>query len=503
METRSHHMRTKREVVILSLVVGLVAGLALAQFGRPALAPAAASTVQSPDVQRGIETLREFSDAFTAVAESAKPAVVSIVVEKRSGWSSGAGAERGTEGRQQNPFEGTPFEFFFFGPHDYHFRQPPTVKGGGSGIIVRSDGKILTCNHVVEGADKITVYLADGREFPATIKGTDPKTDLAVIEIDAKGLPTATLGDSDKTRVGEWVVAMGSPYGFDYTVTAGIVSAKGRRVTGGEKYEDFIQTDASINPGNSGGPLLNLDGEVIGINTMIAGIGTGIGFAVPSSLAKTVVDQLVSTGKVVRPWLGVGIQPITEEMVGFLKLDDRKGALVSQVYSGSPAEKAGVQVGDVVVKVDDTEIESPDELVRSVLRHEVGDRLRLTVIRDGKEKRIEVKTGVMPEEPWGTGPNSTGKVAEFGVEVQELTSEMAGAMGIGTEGGVVVTSVQPGSPAAEAGIRRGDVILEVNRRPVESVSSFVQAAAKATGDTALLLVGRDGRTFFVQLRLDR
>ncbi len=496
-----HGNNKRRGVVIAGLLVGLIAGVAIAQFARPNLAPAAA-TVASPEARKGIETLREFSDAFTAVAESAKPAVVSIVVEKRrQGWSRGPAPARGQSGPQVNPFEGTPFEFFFFGPHDFSSRQPPTVKGGGSGMIVRPDGMILTCNHVVDGADKITVYLSDGREFPATIKGTDPKTDLAVIAVDAKNLPTVTLGDSDKTRVGEWVVAMGSPYGFDYTVTAGIVSAKGRRVTGGEKYEDFIQTDASINPGNSGGPLLNLDGEVIGINTMIAGIGTGIGFAVPSSLAKTVVDQLVSTGKVVRPWIGVGIQPITEEMVSFLKLDERKGALVSQVYSGSPAEKAGLEVGDVIIRVDDTGIDDPDTLVRTVLRHEVGDDLKLLVVRNGKEKRLEVKTGVMPDEPSGSGVAGTGKVPAFGVEVQDLTSEMAGAMGIGTEGGVVVTGVTPGSPADQSGIQRGDVILEVNRQPVESVSSFLEAASKATGDTALLLIGRDGRTFFVQLRI--
>ncbi len=489
-----------RGMMVAGPVVGLVAGVVGGQLARPHWAPAA-STVTSPEARKGIETLREFSDAFTAVAESAKPAVVSIVVEKRHpGWG------RGSPGDQDEgpfyPFRGAPFEFFF-GPHGGPYRQPPTIKGGGSGMIVRSDGMILTCNHVVEGADKITVYLADGRSFPAKIKGTDPKTDLAVIEVDAKDLPVIELGDSDKTRVGEWVIAMGSPYGFDYTVTAGIVSAKGRRVTGGEKYEDFIQTDASINPGNSGGPLLNLDGEVIGINTMIAGIGTGIGFAVPSSLAKTVVDQLVTTGKVVRPWIGVGIQPVTPEMVSFLKLDERKGALVSQVYSGSPAEKAGLQIGDVIVKVDDTDIDDPDTLVRSVLRHDVGDKLKLLVVRNGKEKRIEVKTGVMPEEPTGSGMLGTGKVPEFGVEVQDLTSEMAGAMGIGTEGGVVVTSVEPGSPAADAGIRRGDVILELNRQPVESASRFVEAAAQAKGDTALLLIGRDGRTFFVQLHLNR
>ncbi len=500
MKHRDERPRRNRGVMVAGLLIGLVAGLAIAQFTRPNTAPAA-STVTSSEARKGIETLREFSDAFTAVAESAKPAVVSIVVEKKHpGWVRGSQGD--DEGQQFNPFQGTPFEFFF-GPHGGPYRQPPTIKGGGSGMIVRSDGMILTCNHVVEGADKITVYLADGRSFPATVKGTDPKTDLAVIQVDAKHLPVIKLGDSEKTRVGEWVIAMGSPYGFDYTVTAGIVSAKGRRVTGGEKYEDFIQTDASINPGNSGGPLLNLDGEVIGINTMIAGIGTGIGFAVPTSLAKTVVDQLVSTGKVVRPWIGVGIQPVTEEMVSFLKLDERKGALVSQVYKGSPAEKAGIEIGDVIIKIDDTDIDDPDTLVRSVLKHEVGDRLTLLVVRNGKEKRIDVKTGVMPEEPSGSGVLGTGKVPAFGVEVQDLTSEMAGAMGIGTEGGVVVTSVEPGSPAADAGIRRGDVILEVNRQPVESVSGFLDAAAKATGDTALLLIGRDGRTFFVQLRLDR
>jgi Do/DeqQ family serine protease len=507
MLSRKHTSLKKPIPLIVGLALGAASAVTVTQFSQPTQAPAA-PPVASPQVKEGIQTLRSFSETFTAVAEAARPAVVSILVEKREdgggrvGRGLPPGHPRGDDG-DDNPFQGSPFEYFFRGPNPWQGGEAPLVKGGGTGIIVKPDGMILTNNHVVEGTESIKVFLNDGREFNATVKGTDPKTDLAVVKIDAKDLPTVKLGDSDATKVGEWVIAMGNPFGFDYTVTAGIVSAKGRRVSGGDKYEDFIQTDASINPGNSGGPLLNLNGEVIGINTMIAGIGTGIGFAIPSNLAQNVSKQLMDNGRVVRPWMGVSIQSMTEDIAKGLKLPGRDGALVGQVYEDSPAARAGIERGDVIVKLDDKPIKDGDALVKAVLNHKVGDEVPVVVIRDGKEKTFRVKTGTLPDEPQALAQNDavrSKRMDNLGLEVQNLTQEMARKLGIRSKGGVVVSSVKPNSPAANAGLAPGDVILEVNRQPVNTVVEFTDAA-KDTQGAVLLLVSREGNTFFVPVRM--
>lgn len=386
-------------------------------------------------------------------------------------------------------------------------RESPIVRGGGTGIIIKANGVILTNNHVIDGAETIKVKLADGREFDGRVKGSDPRSDLALVTIDAKDLPTVKLGDSDNTKVGEWVIAMGNPYGFDYTVTAGIISAKGRKVTDSDRFEDFLQTDASINPGNSGGPLLNLDGEVIGINTMIAGIGTGIGFAIPSTLAQSIADQLLTSGKVVRPWMGVGIQPVTQEMAQSLGIDAQKGgAIVNQVQPGSPAEKAGMQRGDVVVKVENEKISDADDLVRAVQTRKVGEELKVVVIRDNKEKTLKVTTEAMPESPrealaQGPGNDAGGAVDKLGVEVKGMTNEMAQRYGLRNSEGVVITDIKPDSVCARAGLREGDVVLEVNRRPISNVNDFTQMAGTADRGTLLLLISREGTTLFVPVRL--
>lgn len=482
--------------LIIGLALGAVTGVSASYFTAPTPAPAGLKA--PPVAHEGIQTLKSFSEAFSMVAEKVKPTVVSIVVEKRN------------ENSMMRRFHGQPdmknrqldpFEFFFQGPDD---DDEPTVRGGGTGMIVRADGMILTNNHVVKDADTIKVFLNDGREFVATVKGTDPRTDLAVIQIDAKNLPAVTLGNSEAMKVGEWVVAMGNPYGFDYTVTAGIVSAKGRKVVGGQQYEDFIQTDASINPGNSGGPLLNLDGEVIGINTMIAGIGTGIGFAIPSNMAQKVASQLMSDGKVVRPWLGVGIQSVSDEFVKSLNLPDKEGALVNQVYEGSPAEKAGVKRGDVIVRLGEKDIKDSDSLIKTVLESNVGDKLKLVVVRDGKEVALDLKTDVMPGEPQkmaAAGGSSESRVDALGVSVKGVNAELAEKLGMRAPSGVVVTGVSPGSPVSKAGLRTGDVVLEVNRRPVNSPDEFNTAASKTSQGAVLLLVSREGNTYFVAVRL--
>lgn len=488
----------------MSLIVGLLLGSATAftasQFTAPTPAPAIQPVLAAPAVSQqakdGIQTLKSFSEAFASVAEHVKPAVVSILVEKPS--------ERGMLSRrmpQGHPGRGQdPFEWFFQLPEG---QDEPTVKGGGTGMILRADGMVLTNNHVVEGASLIKVVLNDGREFEAKLQGTDPRTDLAVLKIDAKSLPTVSLGSSDDMRVGEWVVAMGNPYGFDYTVTAGIVSAKGRKVVGGRQYEDFIQTDASINPGNSGGPLLNLDGEVIGINTMIAGIGTGIGFAIPSSMARTVADQLMSDGKVTRPWLGVGIQSLTDEMSKALNVKSKDGALVNQVYEGSPAEKAGLQRGDIITSVNGKPVKESDDLIREVIRGKVGDSIRVAIVRDGKEQVLSVKTDVMPEQPGRANPSVSGsaRVETLGLGVTSVSQELAKKLGLRSATGVLIQEVLPSSPAARANLREGDLVLEVNRRPVSSVEEFNQAAGQTSQGAVLLLVYRDGNTMFIPVRL--
>jgi len=495
-----------RMVQSLKRPVPLFAGAALGAFlllgvvelSQPHTAPAASASM-GREVKQGIQTLRTFSEAFTAVAETVRPAVVSIIVEKRQTNPLTYGGFH-----RNNPFKGSPFEWFFQQPPQGS--EAPIVRGGGTGIVVTEDGMILTNNHVVEDADTIKVTFSDDREFTAKVQGVDPRTDLAVIKIDAKGLKTARLGDSDATRVGEWVIAMGNPYGFDYTVTAGIVSAKGRKVVGGQQYEDFIQTDASINPGNSGGPLLNLDGEVIGINTMIAGIGTGIGFAIPSNLARDVSTQLVQSGTVVRPWLGVGIQTLTDDMAKSLKLDpDGAGVIISRVHEGSPAAKAGMQRGDVILDIDDKPVKNSDALIKAVLTHRVGDSVKVAVLREGKRKIIKVTTETMPDDTTvakaGSSSRETAKIEKLGIAVQDLSQEMAKSLGLRASAGVIATHVASSSPVARAGIRPGDVILEVNRRPVSSVSQFEQAVDRGVENVVLFLISREGNTFFVAVRV--
>ena len=336
-----------------------------------------------------LTTAKSLGQAFVEVAKKVQPSVVNVSTEKTI-------TMKPWDRYGEDFFKGSPFEDFFKGfgitPREKGKEYRQKQRSGGSGVIVDKEGYILTNNHVVEGADKIKIRLIDGREFTATVKGQDSRTDLAVLYIKAKDLPVATLGDSDKLDVGEWAIAIGSPFGLEHTVTVGVISAKGRTGLGTGTYEDFIQTDASINPGNSGGPLINIDGEVVGINAMIIQPGTGIGFAIPINMAKQILNDLIKQGKVVRPWLGISVQDLTPEMAEQFQVKEKEGVLVAQIHPGTGAEKAGLTSGDIIKAVDDKAIKNVNELIKEIQKKKVGQKVKLSVVRDGKPTTIEVTT---------------------------------------------------------------------------------------------------------------
>jgi serine protease Do len=415
-----------------------------------------------------------------------------------------------SEGRGQQEF-GSPFgeedpfnDFwrrFFGGPLP---RGPQRQRSLGSGFIIDGDGSILTNNHVVENASKIVVKLSDDQEYEAKVIGRDAKTDIAIIKINAKTqLSAATFGDSDALEVGEWVVAIGNPFGLDSTVTSGIVSAKGRHIGQGP-YDNFIQTDASINPGNSGGPLINLRGEVIGINTAIfsrTGGNIGIGFAIPINLVKELLPELRGKGKVVRGYLGVLIQKVTPEIAESLGMEKAYGALVANVSKGGPADQAGVKVGDVIIEFDGKEVKDSGDLPIIVARTPVNKKVRMKVLREKSEASLNVAVGELKdEEIVATAPEK----GELGLTVQRLTPQMAESLGLEKAEGLVVTAVEPGSAADDAGIRRGDVIVEVDRKAVRSVDDYKKAVAGARqGRGILFLVRRGDSTLFLALKPQR
>ncbi len=433
-------------------------------------------------------TAKDWRSGFVEVAKKVKPSVVAIRSERTVTAGPGFG---------EDFFKGTPFEDFF----KQHGGPPVKRKqmGEGSGVIVDGKGYILTNYHVVAGAEKITVHLFDGRELKGTVRGTDPRTDLAVVHVEAADLPVAALGDSDKIQVGEWAIAIGSPFGLEETVTVGVISAKGRSGLGTGTYEDFLQTDASINPGNSGGPLVNIDGDVIGINAMIIQPGQGIGFAIPINLAKTIMLELIKTGKVVRPWVGIGLQDITPDLMKFFNLKQKEGALISQVYKGSPAEKAGLKVGDVVVEVDGVKIKGSQDVVREVLKKKVGQKVHLVILREGKRLDFSVTTAEMPEKIGERGPARPAR-EWFGLQVSDVTPDIAKQLGLTKTEGVVITGVEPNSAGQAAGLRAGDIILEVNRQKILNENDYLSAMEKAKPDQGVLfLMDRQGSTFFVTL----
>ena len=444
-----------------------------------------------------LTTAKSLGQAFVEVAKKVQPSVVNVTTEKTI-------TMKPWDRFGEDFFKGSPFEDFFrgfgFSPREKGKEYRQKQRSGGSGVIVDKEGYILTNNHVVEGAEKIKIRLNDGREFTATVKGQDSRTDLAVLHIKAKDLPVATLGDSDKLEVGEWAIAIGSPFGLEHTVTVGVISAKGRSGLGTGTYEDFIQTDASINPGNSGGPLTNIDGEVIGINAMIIQPGTGIGFAIPVNMAKQILNDLIKQGKVVRPWLGISVQDLTPEMIEHFKVKEKEGVLVGQVYPGTGAEKAGLASGDIIRSVDDKATKNVNELVKEIQKKKVGQKVKLNILRDGKEMTIEVVTTAMPDKPEVSKERESEE--KLGARVQELTPQLAARYRIsGIKYGAVVLSVEEGSLAEEIGLQEGDVILEINRKKIETIKDFEKAVKDANLEKGILFhLHRKGSSFYLTFK---
>ena len=409
---------------------------------------------------------------------------------------------RGSERNAPGPFGGNdPAEEFwerFFGGRTS--RGPQRQSGVGSGFIVDADGTILTNYHVVDGAQKVSVTLSDGQRYDAKVIGSDQKSDIAVIKIDAgRKLPVAPLGDSDNLEVGEWVMAIGNPFGLDHTVTSGIVSAKGRNIGQGP-YDNFIQTDASINPGNSGGPLINLRGEVVGINSAIfsqSGGNIGIGFAIPSNAVKELLPQLRDKGKVVRGFIGASVQKVSPEIAESLSINPARGALVADLVKGGPAEHAGMKTGDVIIEFDRRPIKDSADLPQQVARVAPGSTVQVKVIRDGKETTLPLTVGEMKEAEVA----ATAQEGELGLTVQPLTPQLAENLGLERKDGLVISAVKPGSAAEEAGLQSGDVIVEINRQAVKNLADYNREMARnEKGKSVLFLVRRGQNSLFLALK---
>ena len=463
--------------------------------------PETSPTVPAAAAEAGKDVVHQLNNAFAKVFEIIAPSVVIIEISKKNDGTDGSAFD----------------DLFFQGPPDENtphrnFRRSQPVQSEGSGFIVRPDGYIFTNYHVVEGADKISVKLKDGREFSAKVAGTDEKTDIAVIKIDAKDLPVAQFGDSDAVRVGQFAFAIGAPFKLDYTFTYGVVSGKGRSkliATGGYSISDYLQTDASINPGNSGGPLCDIDGKVIGMNTLINGLNRGLGFAIPSNMAQEIGNELMAGKKIMRPWLGIRIETLGEDSSIrdlFKGLD--KGVVVRTIEADAPAYKSDLRPFDVITHVDGAQVASDTQLQHEILKKKIGQSIELTVWRKGQTMKIPVKTGELPNEisrasneparPNQPGPEDTGK---FGMQVQDLTKEVAERLHLDVKQGVVVTDVADNSLASQQGIEREDVITEVDGKPVSNVKAFREALNKADPKRGVLLyLDRKGNKTFAVLK---
>jgi serine protease Do len=483
------HMPARSLLMAFGLTA-LVLGVSLTDCATPA---------QSQD--QGVKSLRQIGQAFESVAKSVSPGVVFIrvdkVVKNQPAGFFGPG--------QGSPFGDDFFNRFFGSPFGGQGQGSQHVAGQGSGFIISKKGYIITNNHVVGDADKVSVTLQDGRTFTASIVGTDPQSDVAVVKIDAGNLTALPLGDSDSLVVGEWVVAVGNPFGLTNTITAGIVSATGRSNVGLADYEDFIQTDAAINPGNSGGPLVDLDGDVVGVNSAIvsrSGGNVGVGFAIPISMVKAISDQLIEHGSVTRGYLGIVIQDLTPDLAESFGLENATGLVVSQVMQGSPADKGGLKQGDLVLEMDGKPVKHSGDFRNEVALMAPGTHIDLTVYRDGKKQSVDITVGEQPES--GQTAQTPGHaMSDLGFSVQNLTPDLARELGIDDENGVVVTHVDPGSAADLAGIRPGVLIQEVDKKPVSDTKEFKSALASKKAGAPLLLLVKDGKySRFVVLKTD-
>jgi serine protease Do len=455
--------RGNSSVMIVTLVIAF---LSLA---------AASSAAQSKD-NPGTKVLQDLENVFVDLADRVKPAVVNI-----------SPATHSTAKPGESP----------------HGGRPPEGSGSGSGVIIDKKGYIVTNNHVVGEAAEVEVRLSDKSHFTGKVVGKDPDTDVAVVKIEANhDLPYVALGDSSTVKVGQWVIAVGNPFGLDRTVTVGVVSALGRENVNLSRYEDFIQTDASINPGNSGGPLFNIYGDVIGINTAIINFAQGIGFAIPSNMVQNVMDQLISKGRVVRGWLGVGIQPVTADLASKFNVKEEEGVLVNEVFEGDPASKGGMQPGDIIVKLDGKVVDTPQTLSRFIAQLQPGKDTTFEIIRDGKPKNLTIRLGERKETAVTA---SIPKEPEMllGLNVQDLTPELADRFKLKDEKGVLVTKVESGSAADSEGIKEGDLIKEVNRTKITNSEEFKTAIEKIKKkESVLIRIVRESRAFYVVLKTE-
>jgi serine protease Do len=455
------------------------------------------SLIPAASASNGMNGMPALTTSFAPIVKNAQPAVVSIASTKVVKTS-------GDEGL--SPLFDDPMfrQFFGDGPQNRFGKQREQREQGlGSGIIVAPDGYILTNNHVIDGANEIRVFTSDKRELKARVIGADPKTDIAVVKVEAKNLPTLPFADSSQAQVGDIVLAIGNPFGVGQTVTMGIISATGRGNLGIEDYEDFIQTDAAINPGNSGGALINASGQLIGINTAIlsrAGGNQGVGFAVPANLARTVMNQLLKDGKVVRGYLGVMIQPVTPEIAKAFNLPDARGALVGEVTPDGPAARAGLAQGDVIIELNGVRVDDNRELRLKISQLAPGSAIKLKLIRDGNPREINITLGELPNEKEAASDRKPESDSPDGLSVENLTPQIARQLDLQSNAsGVIVTGVQDGSRADDAGLRRGDVIQQVNRQPVNNVAEFERTMKQAGDKSVVLLVNRNGHTSFVAL----
>ncbi len=454
----------------------MLAGLVLAGswIGLPLSTVAAADVAPAPRAASpGLRLLEELQTVITDLAEQAKPSVVSIFPIQPTGRARDGSGDR-----------------------------MPSSTGSGSGVIVDAAGHIITNNHVVGDAAEVEVRLSDKTKLFAQVIGKDPDTDLAVLKVTADHpLPAAHFGDSSGVKVGQWVLAVGNPFGLDRTVTLGVVSGIGRENINLSRYENFIQTDASINPGNSGGPLFDLRGDIIGINTAIINFAQGIGFAIPSNMAKQVMNQLIAKGKVVRAWLGVGLQPLTPDLASKFGVDENEGVLVNEVFERDPAALAGIKPGDVITKVDGALVDTPNKLSRLVAALDPGSTTRVEVVRDGKRITLQVALSERRDTVVTASLPQSRTDLKLGIDVQDLTAGLAEKFRLNESRGVLISKVDAGSLAQAEGLREGDLIKEVNRVDTGTVGEFTVAVAKVKrGDTILLRVLREGRAFYVVLK---
>jgi Do/DeqQ family serine protease len=483
---------------ILTLCVALSTSFA----AQPEAVPPPAAPPNPSAAEAGKDVVHQLNNAFAKVFESVAPSVVIIEISKKNDVA------------ESSPLD----DLFFQGPPDENNQRrnpdgPRQIQTEGSGFIVRPDGHIFTNFHVVEGADKIEVKLRDGRNFPARVVGTDEKTDIAVVKIDAKDLPVVELGDSDAVRVGQFAFAIGAPFKLDYTFTYGVISGKGRSKllqTGAYSISDYLQTDASINPGNSGGPLCDIDGKVIGMNTLINGMNRGLGFAIPINMAKEIGAELIAGHKITRPWLGIRIETVGDDpTIRDLFKGADKGVVVRTIEADAPASKSDLRPFDVITHVDGTPIETDSQLQHEILKKKIGQNVQLTVWRKGQTVRVPIKTGELPNEiaqasnalPIQPPAPTQENLGKFGLQVQDLTKDVAERLNLPVHQGVVVTGVEDNSIAAAQDIQRADVITEVDGKPVTDVKSFREALNKADPKRGVLLyLDRKGSKTFAVLK---